>query len=102
MDDFDRIARSDIAAGEDDRHDACAADEVAGVVAVEDGLHEAGLKIVELAAGVTQACDFDECGFAEAELGARWKRQDIEAARGDVFTHVARSDGEAAGVEFVM
>lgn len=89
----DGVAGTDLAAGDHDPHDAGLADQAALGVAIEDGVHQAWLKVVQLLAGVSQAGNLDH-SLADREPGARRQGQQIEAAGGDVLAHVARPDPE--------
>lgn len=97
----DGVAGTDLAAGDHDPHDAGLADQAALGVAIEYGVHQAWLKVVQLLAGVSQAGNLDH-GLANREPGARRQGQQIEAAGGDVLAHVARPDLDPLGEERLM
>ena len=83
--DADPIAGTGFARGENDGHDPGLADEAALGVAVEDGLHEAGLEPVDLGTWIAQAGDLDDGAVAKMEPGAGREAEEVEAARGDVL-----------------
>ena len=93
--DSNRIARADLAAGQNDSHDSRLANKLSLAVAVEHGGQEAFLKTVDLNAGIAQARQFHDGGSTEMQLRANGKGEQVDAARGDVLAHLSGRDGIA-------
>lgn len=91
----DNVAGRYGAARHHDSHNPGLAYEVPFGVALEHRGHETGQKLVELPTGVSQAGHFHNSVVADDEPGARRKIQEIDALRGDVFTHVTGLHREA-------
>ncbi len=83
--DLDGIAGGDEASLQDDGHDASTGDGLIFGGAGHAGVHEAGLEVVELLAGVAKAGDFDDGFGADGEMGAGREVEEIDAGGGDVF-----------------
>ena len=60
----DRVAGRNLAADDDDSHDAGVADEIALRIAIGGRLHQLWLKVIELSAGITQPRDLDDLRIA--------------------------------------
>jgi hypothetical protein len=86
--DSDPVARTYIAAHQHDAHDACLADELPIVGAAEHGIEQARLDAVELGTRVAQAGDLDDGRIAQAQSGARWQTEKVDAASRHVLTHL--------------
>ena len=81
----DGVAGANVAGGQDDCHNPGFSDEAALFVPVQYGGQQTGLKAFYLGAGVSQAGDFDNSGFADVELGCGGEREKFDAACGDVL-----------------
>src|SRR5215472_18325465 len=100
--DTDGIAGADLAAGDDDAHNAGLAHQIAALVASQCRRHQSILNVVELAARVAQTGYLDDRRRAEMQLRAGRQPQQIDAARRDVLAHLPGRDGEAALPQLVV
>lgn len=94
------IAGSNHAAGAHDRHDAGLADDLALARAVENGVHQASPKIVDLPAGSAQAGHFDNGARAEVEQRPARQGEQVHSARRDVLAKIARPNAKALSFKF--
>jgi len=96
--DADGVAWGDVAAGEDDGHDAGAGLFFGCGRREEAGLHEAGfaagVELVDLVAGAAEAGDFKNDCRADVEEGPGGEADEVEVAGGDVFAHLAGGEGK--------
>jgi hypothetical protein len=58
--------------------------------------------VIQLDAGIPQACDFDNGRVAQMQPRPGWQSKQINAARRDILTHLPGCDGESSGPELVM
>lgn len=98
--DAEVVVGVDVAAAEDDGHDAGAAGALAGGVArAPEMLLEAGAEGVDLGAGGAEAGDFEDgCRFvvgADVEEGAAGEGEEVDALGEEVFAEVAGVEVEA-------
>src|ERR1041384_2657607 len=93
--DLDRVARPDLAALYDDAHHPRLADQLAVGIAVEDRLHQPRRDLVELGAWVAQPLEVDDRLASQAQARTRREGEQLYAARGHVFAHLAGRDLEA-------
>src|SRR4029453_7455965 len=100
--DSDPVAGTYIAAHQHDAHDACLADELPIVGAAEHGIEQARLDAVELGTRVAQAGDLDDGRIAQAQSGARWQTEKVDAASRYVLTHLTCGHREPRGGELVV
>lgn len=98
----DGVARPHYAAGDDDRHNARFADQVAPRVAVEHCRHQAGLNVIELRAGVAQAGNFDDCRVAKSQPRAGRQAEQINPLGGDILPHLPGRKRETAPAQLVV
>jgi hypothetical protein len=87
--DLDRIIGAHLPACEDNPHDPGFPDQPAVRPASEHRFHEAGLKTVELKAGISQAGHLDHRLGAEPKPRAGRKREKVQSGGRDVLTHGA-------------
>ena len=92
--DGDSIAGANNTALDDDGHYASLAIERAVGGALKDGGHEAGLKLVELNARVTQAGDSYHCRLSQPKLGTCGEFEKMNALGGDVLAEITFGDRE--------
>jgi len=77
--DCDGVSGSHVAARHDDGHDTGLADNVAFVVAVEDGGHQPLLELVELDARIPKSGDLHDRLLSKPETTARRQRKQLHA-----------------------
>ena len=77
--DPDRVAGPDLAAGDDDAHDAGLADQIAVLVSTEGRCHQPRLDAVQLRARVSQARDLNHGLGSQTQSGPSGQRQQIVA-----------------------
>jgi hypothetical protein len=97
----DFVIRPDFASCEYHTHDSCLADKVAFFVAAQDGGEEAGLEVIDLGARVAEASDFDGRICTDSKDRSPWKSEEVDAASGDVFTHLAGLNDKARFAKLV-
>ena len=97
----DGSAGADIAVRQHDPHHAGFSDQPAIRRAVEHSGHQAGLKPIQLQAGVAEASDLNDRRCAQMQAGSGGKPQQINAASQHVLPDIALAESEALGHEFV-
>ena len=83
------FAGPDFTAGQNDAHDSGFADQLAIAVAIQCGIHQSGLDLVELGARVAQSGDLDDGVPAEMQASAGRQPEQIDAGCRHVFAHLA-------------
>jgi hypothetical protein len=78
------------------------AGQVAVLVAVQDGRHQALLEMVELDARVAQPGHLHDRLRSQPQAGTRRQREQLDAARRDVLPHAAGGDVEALRAQLVV
>ncbi len=96
------VMRADRSTGDDDAHDPSLADQAPLLVAVQDSLHQAGLEVFKLIAGVAEAGHLDDGVGAEVQPRAARQAEEVEATGGDVLTQLPRCDVEASISQLVV
>jgi hypothetical protein len=96
------VAGNDDTALEDNRHDACLADEFSVRPLTEDGFEKSRLEVVDLRAGIAQSRYLKFDIRTELQDRSARERQKVHAAGGDVFAEVGRTDLETVVTEFVQ
>ena len=86
---LDRVSGPDFTAGQNDAHDSGFADQLAIAVAIQCGIHQSGLDLVELGARVAQSGDLDDGVPAEMQASAGRQPEQIDAGCRHVFAHLA-------------
>ena len=93
--DLDIVARADLTAVQDNRHDSSFANDVSVGVMIECRGHQPGHEAIELDTGISKSCDLDESRRSKTQASTGGQREKINAARRDVFSDVARRDRKA-------
>src|SRR5437660_12823940 len=88
--DRNHVPATDVSPSKHDAHDASFSNKCAIGVALENRSHQSGLKSVELGTRIAQAGHLDDRVTSEVQPCALWQRQQIDAARRDVFADLAR------------
>ena len=99
--DPDRVARSDVAGGKCDAHDAGLANQITVLVAPQNRSHQTGAVVIQLSARVAEAGDFDDGRITNVKSRAPWQSEQIDATCRDVLSDRPRSDPEARGIELI-
>ena len=86
--DLDIVARADLTAVQDNRHDSGFANDVSVGVMIECRGHQAGHEAIELDTGIAKACDLDESRRPKTQASTGGQREKINAARRDVFSDI--------------
>jgi hypothetical protein len=97
----DPVTGLNLAAGEDDSHHACLANEIPVGIAIEDGREQSGLEVLDLAAGIAQSGDLDDGRTPDSQPRAGRKREDIEPPRRDILAEITGLDMESLRREFI-
>ena len=92
----------DHAAAQYDRHHAGLADQPAGRVPVQDGLHQARLEAVELQARVPQPGHLHHGLRAEHQPRPGRQAEQVDSARRDVLPHVPGGDPVPQKIQLVV
>jgi hypothetical protein len=98
----DWVVCPNLAADKHDGHHPAFSDQIALRVAAQNGFHQPGLKLVQLAAWIPQACDFDDRGASDRKVGSGWQAEQVQSAGRDVFTHVPGGHGKSKAPQFVV
>lgn len=93
----DSVTGAKDASGQNDRHDAGLADFGAIRGSADTGLHQTRMQSVQLHAGVAQSGYLDDGSRSEVQPRPQGKPQQIDAAGGHVFAHLARSHRDPCG-----
>ncbi len=99
--DTDGVAWSHLAAFEDDGHDAGLADEFSVVVTRQYRRHQAGLETIQLGTRIPQAGHLDHRRIPQVQPRADRQPEEINAAGGDILTHLPGGHGKARVPQFV-
>ena len=97
--DDDRLTWVDGAAGEDHSHDAGPANHSAAVVVANEFFEQARAEILDLRAGIAQACQLHHGVVAKVQQGASRKFQQIDASGGDILPEFPGSNAEPSGFQ---
>ena len=84
----DIVARADLTAVQDNRHDSGFANDGSLDVTIQCRGHQAGHEAVELDTGISKSCDLDESRHPETQARTGREREKINAARRDVFSDI--------------
>src|SRR5579872_1305499 len=93
--DVDWIARPDGAARYYDRHDPGLADELSVRLPVQDRRQQAGLKLLDLMAGIAQTGHFEDHLASNSQQGARRQCEKVDTTCGDIFSELSRGHMKA-------
>ena len=86
--DENRIAGPDLAASQDEGHDASLADERTVFISREHCGQQPWLEVVQLEAGGPQTGHFDDCRLSQSQARPGRESEQINAARDDVLAHL--------------
>ena len=86
--DLDIVARADLTAVQDNRHDSGFANDVSVGVTIQCRGHQPGHETIELKTRIAKACYLDESRRPKAQASSGGKREKINAARRDVFSDI--------------
>src|SRR5690606_30671092 len=79
----------------DHTHDPGLADEVPLLITIQDGGHQSRLKVIQLGTRVSQPGHFHHRLVTQMEPRTCGKPEQVDAARRDVFAHIAGRDEKA-------
>ena len=98
---FDWIARPNRPACFHDRHDTGLADELSVRSSVQNCCQQAGLEFFDLVARISQTGHLEDHVASNSQQRARWQREKVDAACGDVFSEFRRGHAKAHRSQFV-
>lgn len=87
--DDDLVAGPDLAACQDDSHDAGLTEKRTMLIARQDSSHQPWMEGVQLGAGVAEASYFDDCGVAKMQARTGGKSKQINTACRDILAHLS-------------
>ena len=99
--DLDIVARADLTAVQDNRHDSGFANDVSVDVTIQCRGHQAGHEAIELDTGIAKACDLDESRRPKTQASTGGQREKINAARRDVFSDIPRRYRKAPATQLL-
>lgn len=94
------VAWLNFAARHNDAHDARLADEPAIRCAMHKSRHEARLKLIELFAGIAQACETKDHMLTYEQFCSFWQGKQINPLGRDVLAQLTRLDSETLLPQF--
>ena len=100
--DLDRVSRTDDATSDYDAHHASFAHDSAIRTLVRHLVKKARLELLDLLAWVAKSGDGYKRVGPESEHRARWQAEQIQAARGDVLSKVARGHDMTFAEELIV
>jgi hypothetical protein len=104
--DIDPIARVNLTAGQYYAHDSGFANDIALVVVTYKPLEKAGLKLIQLDAGVSQTGHLNHCRITHVQPGAFWEGKKIDATGCHILAQLSGGNFESGvaklSVQFEM
>jgi len=96
------VMRADGSTGDYDTHDPSLAEQLPVFVSVKNRRQQPELEVVQLTTGISQPGHFDDRVGTDMQPGTARQLEEVETPGGDVLSHLARSDVEAAIAQLVV
>ena len=99
---FNGVARTYLAARQDNSHDTGLADELSLSIVVQHGCLQTRFESIDLDARIAKPGDLDDGVAAHSKAGPSRETKNVETTSGHVLTHLTRIDFEPSIAELVV